>query len=440
MPSAFSAAALASFIAVASAAVEEAPPLPGPVLWLHTMQNLNNDEQWPIYSALLERAAKAGYTGVSIFDSRFIMRALQTPEYKAKVKRFRQRCDELGLTIAANAMPWGYGEEMMSNDVNISEGMPVKGAPFIVRDGRLVPHDPQLALRNTGLEEWADGKPTAWEVDDLGVVAFRDEEVKAEGAASLRFTDMVKGEHKRSRLIQRFAVAPWRNYRVSAMVRTQDCTNRDVRMMALGAFPLNWNPLPIEPTMDWKRIDVTFNSLEEREVGIYIGSWAGGTGSMWVDDVRIEPAGFVNVIRRESSPITITSEDGATTYAEGKDYGEIAQGLKYRVEPWHEPPVVTIPSGSRLKEGQVVLASYEHALQNMTTNNMAICMSEPKAYEEARVEIEFIEEHVDPQVYFLAHDEIRMAGWDHACSSRGLTPGQLLADNIAKCVDIVESV
>ncbi|MBA3846446.1 MAG: hypothetical protein H0X45_07365 [Planctomycetes bacterium] len=437
--SAFSAALLAGLAAIAGAAVQEAPPLTGPVLWFHTMQNLNNDEQWPEYSARLERAAKAGYTHVSIFDSRFIMQALQTPEYKAKVKRFRTRCDELGLKIAANTMPWGYGEEMMSNDVNISEGMPVRNAPFIVRDGRLVPHDPDISLVNGGLEQWSGDQATGWQVDDVGVVAFRDAEVKSEGEASLRFTDMVKGEHQRSRLIQRIAVQPFRNYRVSAMVRTQDCTNGDNRMMAHNRFPLNWNPLPIEPTMDWRRIDITFNSLEETDVGIYIGSWAGGSGTMWVDDVTIEPAGFVNVIRRESSPITITGADG-TAYEEGRDYGRVEQGLNYRVEPWHQPPVVAIPAGSRLKEGQVVLASYEHALQNMTTNNMAICMSEPKAYELARDEIEFLAEHLDPQVYFLAHDEIRMCGWDHACSSRGLTPGQLLADNIAKCVAIVEQV
>ena len=60
-----------------------------------------------------------------------------------------------------------------------------------------------------------------------------------------------------------------------------------------------------------------------REVAIYIGSYNAKGGKIWWSDVQIEPGGFVNVIRRPSLPLTITSEDGKTVYAEGKDFAEV---------------------------------------------------------------------------------------------------------------------
>ena len=34
-------------------------------------------------------------------------------------------------------------------------------------------------------------------------------------------------------------------------------------------------------------------------------------------------------------------------------------------------------------------------------------------------------------------DEIRVQGWDQSCVETGKTPGQLLAENVKKCVGIV---
>jgi hypothetical protein len=36
----------------------------------------------------------------------------------------------------------------------------------------------------------------------------------------------------------------------------------------------------------------------------------------------------------------------------------------------------------------------------------------------------------------MSHDEIRVANWCAACESANLTPGQLLADNVKRCIAI----
>jgi hypothetical protein len=224
-------------------------------------------------------------------------------------------------------------------------------------------------------------------------------------------------------------------------MKTKDSESRDMRIMALGEFPLDWTPLEIKPTMEWTRLDIVFNSLDREEVGLFIGTWGASTGIYWIDDVKLEPAGFDNVIRRDDLPLTITSEDRRTTYVEGRDFAKIADPLlDGRVSAWHEQPKVAIPAGSALKEGQRVLATFHHAMNGMTTNNSAICPSTPGTYVEIEKEIRFIVEHLKPEVYFFQHDEMRILGWDDCCAKRKLTTGEIIADNMLKCVAIVEKL
>src|SRR5258707_6694178 len=45
-----------------------------------------------------------------------------------------------------------------------------------------------------------------------------------------------------------------------------------------------------------------------------------------------------------------------------------------------------------------------------------------------------------PATFFMSHDEIRVAGWCRACQSSGQTPGQLLAANARRCVEILKEI
>jgi hypothetical protein len=75
-----------------------------------------------------------------------------------------------------------------------------------------------------------------------------------------------------------------------------------------------------------------------------------------------------------------------------------------------------------------------------TTNNTAVCMSEPLNYDQVRKEVTFCKTFLQPEIYFMQHDEIRLCGFCDTCAKRNLTCGQILADNIAKCVKIVEEI
>src|SRR5262249_2143639 len=45
-----------------------------------------------------------------------------------------------------------------------------------------------------------------------------------------------------------------------------------------------------------------------------------------------------------------------------------------------------------------------------------------------------------PKTFFMSHDEIRVAGWCRSCQAAGKTPGELLADNGRRCVEILKEV
>jgi len=175
-------------------------------------------------------------------------------------------------------------------------------------------------------------------------------------------------------------------------------------------------------------------------VRIYCGVWKGQSGKVWWDGLTLEPGGFTNVIRRDSAPISITTSDKRSTYVEGRDYARIVDP-KLGNERWpgsyglmHPAPVVTVPAGSRLREGDRVLASYFHVV--FTKRGQVTCnLLDPKLYEILDDQMKRVHWLFGAKRYMMSHDEIRVGGWtpDYA----GRTMGEVLAMNVKRCRDII---
>ena len=452
------AAALAIGLATSSAWAQDRPPA-APKLepgqrWVFTFANFAKDENVQKTIDLVKMSRKAGYNGIIVCDSKFDKLQLQPPAYTENVKKFRAACTDEKMKFIAGVTPFGYADTFLTHDPSLAEGMPVRRATFTVKDGRLVPFDDTIRLVNGSFEEFKGNVPTGWNVDEPDAVSFADEQVKADGKFSLRQQDPATGDpkHAHGRVWQKLKLKPWQYYHVSAMVKTEDWTGKDMRIFGFAGDPegeghtLNWQPLDIKKTMDWTRVHVTFCSQDFTDVSIYLGTWAGKMGKIWWDDVKIEPAGFVNVVRRDSLPLTVASEDGQTRYEEGKDFAPV-KDPKYLLDPnpgyytlWHDQPVVTIPDGSRLKEGQKVVADYHFALTAGKPNQLNMCMAEPRVYEIVQGQIQWMKDNAKPDMYLMSHDEIRVGGWDDSCVKSGKTPGKLLADCVDKCTRIIEQV
>ena len=414
--------------------------------WVFDMTPLGNDAVLAKTIELMKRAKKAGYNGIFAQDARMSNIPSLDEAYARNVRKFRQACTDEGMTYIAAVCPMGYASELLAADPNLAEGMPVRGATFVVKDGKLVPGD-EVSLENGSLSEWKGNTPVSWTVDKPDTISFKDDKVTFQGRPTLRQEHVA--DQGVIRLIQKIKVEPWHYYHISVMTKTEDCTSKDFRVFALEGDPntgrvLTWEPPDIKKTMDWTKFDACFDSLDNSEVAIYIGSYGPKSGKVWYSDVKIEPAGFVNLLRRDSLPLTVTSADGKTTYVEGKDFAKIADP-KLGNDPkpgrftyWHDQPTVAIPAGSGLKDGQKVLVSYHFTMPAGKSHQTNCCFSEPKVYELLAQQAKWVKENANPDVYMMSTDEIRLMGWDDTCTKRKMTCGQILAENMAKCSEIYQ--
>ena len=437
----------------AGPALAPAPQLEPGQKWVFTFTNFGNDDRTDTVIALMKRAKAAGYNGMLVSDVKFDKWQLLGPELATNCKRFRAACTAEKMKIIAGVTPFGYTDAFLTHDPNLAEGLPVRNAVFVVKDGKLVPDAEGVALVNGSFEDSKGDAAAGWTMDAPGKMCFVDNAVASEGKCSIRMDNPgAGGKDTVCRLWQKIKVKPWHYYHVSAMVKTAGWTGKDMRLMGFAGNPdgagtvLTFQPPAIKETMDWTRIDATIPSLGYSEISVYLGTWGGKEGKIWFDDVKIEPGGFVNVLRRDSLPLTVTSQDGKTTYVEGKDFSAVKDSkLVHDPNPgyftlWHAAPVVTVPAGSALKDGQEALASYHFAAPAGKPGQLNMCMAEPKVYDIVKQQIEWVKANVSPDMYLMGHDEIRVGGWDDSCVASGKTPGQLLADNIRKCTQIIKQV
>jgi hypothetical protein len=129
-------------------------------------------------------------------------------------------------------------------------------------------------------------------------------------------------------------------------------------------------------------------------------------------------------------------------YREGVDYDRVDDpklGVDGDYDVWHDPPSITIPQGSSIMDGEHLRVSYYDVVR-IESGSVAPCLSDPKLYDMIAAEVKRVDALFHPRTYFLAQDEIRTMDWCALCQSRHLTPGELLADNTRRCVDIIRKV
>jgi hypothetical protein len=417
--------------------------------WFYAPFNLLVEKNADELIGLMKRAQKSGYNGVLLADYKFNIIGKMPEHYFKNVERVKKAADELGLEIVPAIFPIGYSEGLLANDPNLAEGLPVVAAPFVVK-GKEATLDPAAVptFRNGGLEETKGDRFVGFAFqDDPGVKSFADREVVHGGKVSCRMQGGAKGESPNCRLTQKVKVRPHAAYRFSAWIKTKDFKADQFKLMALGknGRGLTFHEARLKPTQDWAEFVVPFNSLDSEEVTLFVGQWGNKAGTMWIDDLKFEEIPLVNVLRRPGCPLVVTSADGKTTFEEGKDF-EPVRDPKLGVEPYagvfsfkHAGPSIRLTAESRIKDGDRLHASWYHPVQ-VHGEQMTCCLSEPKVYERLRDQAKRVHQLLKPKTYMMSHDEIRVANWCKACQATGKAPGEQLADNVRRCVEIIKEI
>jgi hypothetical protein len=395
--------------------------------WLFVWRDLTQPEQVDQTIAQIPRAAADGYNG-------FVLNWHIAP---GKVEHLKAEAAKYHIDLIPTVMGG-------VPDRNLYEGLPVKDALFVAHGGTatLVP-DPAAVLPGGSFEQANGDTFAGWDSQESpGKCTFADRSVKHGGAASLRMDHLDQAGRDSGCYIGRTVkVKPYHEYRVSVWAKTDklQCEEPGIVIRGLGR---NWRGLSytraeIDPTQDWKQHFVIFNSLDNTEVRISFGVWAGRSGRIWWDDAVLEEVGLLNVLRRPGTPVVVKGEDG-TVYQEGTDYAPVSDPNLHIWLMGHQPPVITLTPNSRIAEGQRLLVSYYHPV--LIEYGASACFSDPRVYDFYREEIKQANDLLHPPAFFMSHDEIRIANWCEACQSRHLTPGQLLADNVKRCADIIKEI
>ena len=270
--------------------------------WVYIPSNFQVDAEAARVVALLERAAASGYTHALVQDSKFSRLATVTDAYRPNVEKVKATAARLRIELVPAIFPVGYSNDLLHNDPNLAEGLPVKDALFEVRDGiaRIVA-DPPVALPGTATKK-------GWDFADDTLI---------EDGGSLR-SSPAEGN---ARLHKKLKVSPFRQYHISVEIRSEGLAGGkpEIKAQTKAGRSLQWTSIAVKPDQPLTRYDVTFNSLDNDEVAVYLGVWGGHRGTFWWRDAHIEECGPVNLLRREGTPLTVKRKNG-TALIEGKDF------------------------------------------------------------------------------------------------------------------------
>ena len=400
-------------VALAALTPQEKPGLRD--RWFYFPFDLREEKHVAKFEGLAGRAQRAGYNGVLLEDPCFGKLPLMSEGYFRNVERVKAIAARHGLDIVPALFQIGHSENLLAQDPNLAEGLPVQGALFAVKDGtaRLVADPPvELAPR------------PAWK-DDLvsDALLVRD----PRGAFA--------------RASWRTSVHPFRQYHVSAKLRTKDFKGLP-RIVVMGAGRmLNYELPKVAPTQEWTEVHAVFNSLGAKDVRVILGCWDGDTGEFQWGAPRIEEVGLLNVLRRPGAPLTVRTEAGFQL-EEGRHFDRVSDprlGTAPKVggfEEWHLPPPIrtSMPDGTRLR------VSYYHPLTFPDNGQMAICFNEPKTLDLLRDQAKRIHALFKPKAFFMSFDEIRVLNWDESCRVKNLDAGPLVAAAARECLRILRDL
>lgn len=423
--------------------------------WFYASHNLLDEKQVSNLVEIIQRAKKSGYNGVVLADDKFSILGQVPPAYFTQVERVKKAARDAHLEIIPAVFPIGYSGRLLSHNPNLAEGLPAIDVPFVVRgrEALLVP-EPTARIGNADLEA-ANGDRFAgfYLQDDPGKTTFADRRVVHGGKVSLRIEDARKaGEFNRNyRLAQRVRVRPHACYRFSAWVKTRDLNPISgfqlfVRSASLAHRQLTfYAPTRLQPSQDWAEVDVVFNTLDNDEIELYIGHWGSLSGTLWIDDLALEELALVNVLRRDGCPLLVKSDDGKTTYEEGKDY-EPLRDIHLGQHPFageyefnHAGPTLRLTPASRIRDGQRLKVSWYHPIITQGFQ-VTSCLTERGLFDLLEDQAKRVNELFEPNTFFMLHDEIRVANWCRACRLKNVSAGQLLAQNVARCIAILKAI
>jgi hypothetical protein len=167
--------------------------------WFYVSQNLWVDQNVTNVLALMQRAAQAGYTHMLVNDSKFCRLATMDTHYFNNLELIKQAATNLNLEVVPTVFPIGYSNDLLFNDPNLVEAMPVTNSLLVVSNGfAVIQPDPPVAF-------------PGGDFSNLALWSWKDSTVVADDGTA-RVTNP---NGANSRIVQTLTVKPFREYHIS---------------------------------------------------------------------------------------------------------------------------------------------------------------------------------------------------------------------------------
>jgi hypothetical protein len=395
--------------------------------------NLEKDSDVPEVVRVLDAGGQHGCNG-AVLSAGLDSLSQKSPDFFRRLEQVQQACERNHLELIPAFFSIGYGGGFLAHNPNLAEGLPVEDAPFVVRNGQGQLDDSRsVSLVNGGFEDFSGNRFKGFDFHDQpGEVSFVDTQIKHGGRASLRMENFSANPYGHGRVMQEVELQPSRCYRLKLWVKTEDLRPAGVfQMMALTDKDRDLAPrkFDLPATSDWREISMLFNSLDSEKVRLYAGVWGGKAGKFWLDDWSLEEIGPVNVLHRPGTPVTVRSDDGASTYQEGVDYAPLGSSQPHVWRDTDDPAPLKILTGGHIHDGDRLRVSWYHSMV-IYDSQITVCMAEPEIYDIFERETEALAQRLHPRRVMLNMDEVRMGGTCRACAGRDM--GELLGECVTK--------
>ena len=444
-PSAFLSGLWAALLLLSAALLlPSLPSQPALQLWYWHHSDLTTDAAVSSSKALIDRASKAGYTGVAFWDNSF--GRLSDPDWpQANVQRMREVMHYAAgkdMRVMGSGAPFGWSNVALVHNGNLAEAQRVIGTKFVVdRSGKRLDVLNGLApLDNSGFEE---GRSAWFGTGDaaIGINGFAHN-----GKAAAVILDAPGN----ARFRQWVRLTPWRQYHLSlwfnssrfhgpAAVEVVDWWHR-----RRGCF---YADIHADGTHAWTRLDYTFDSRDTGWAYLYFGVWGKSSGVLRFDDISLVETAPVYVVRRDGAPLRLYDPDHTSvTYREGSDFNYVSDPVLsppkavFR-DVYHPPVAVTLPPQTRLRPGQTVAMDFYAAFPMPQDEQVGMCLTEPAVFkwlaDNARVLKQVMPSDGE---LLLSYDEMRQANSCASCRAKKMSAGDLLAWNVGKTVELYRSI
>ena len=212
---------------------------------------------------LIDRAARAGYTGMVLWDSSWTF--LSEPSWPAentrKLKEVVDYAAFRGLRVMPTIAPYGHSHDVLVNHPSWAEGQRVVGTQFR-----------------------ADSAGRLRQVKSL------QQTVNANPVPLLKL---------------HFAVTPWRQFHIHFAMRTSGFHGLAQAEISDGKSKRLDAPLHPAPDQDWTPFDYTFNSQNSASVRIAVGAFGPYEGSLLIGNFAIKETALMDVVQGAGSPLTV---------------------------------------------------------------------------------------------------------------------------------------